>query len=184
MPTPSAFNAMTPEERERIEREIIRRNFTGYTEMTEWLNALGFDVGRTAVHKFGSKIQKRLQKVKDSTDAARPIASAVPDDDDSCSAAVISLVQSELFDVMVALQDLDESTPEERVGLLKEAARAIKDMTQASVLNKKWKQEYKAEVRKLAFEEAAEQVSKTAKAAGVSAETIKQIRVDVLGMVA
>jgi hypothetical protein len=74
------------------------------------------------------------------------IVNAAPDDDDSRSAAVISLVQSELFEVMIALQELDEANPDERVLLLKEAARAIKDMTQASVSNKKFKNEIESAV--------------------------------------
>lgn len=146
MPSLSVFDSITPEQRAAIEQELLKRNFKDYAGFADWLKDLGLEVSRTAAHRFGSKIQKRLQKVKDSTDAARMIADAVPDDTDSRSAAVISLVQSELFDVMVALQDLDEANPEDRVMLLKEAARAIKDMTLASVSNKKFKNEIESAV--------------------------------------
>lgn len=181
MASVSAFDGMTTEQRTLAERELLSRNFKDYDGFTDWLKTLGLEVSRSAAHRFGNKIQKRLQKVKDSTDAARMIADAVPDDDDSRSAAVISLVQSELFDVMVALQDLDEADPETRVGLLKEAARAIKDMTQASVLNKKWKTDYEAQVKLKIRSEAAEELKQGLKQEGISTELEASIKRILLG---
>jgi len=141
MPKPSLIDSLTPEQRAEFERELIRRNFADYDGFVDWLTANGFDISRSSAYRHGTKLKRKLQAVRNSTEAARMIAEAAPDDSDLRSAAVISLVQSELFDVMVSLQDLDEAEPGERVGLLKEAARSVLDMTKASGLQKKWKQE-------------------------------------------
>jgi hypothetical protein len=177
MPRPSPIDDMTTEQRAAFESELIRRNFKDYDGLVEWLKGNGLEISRSAAYRHGSKLQRRLQAVRNSTEAAKLIAEAAPDDADLRSAAVISMVQSELFDVMVTLQDLDEAEPGERVGLLKEAARSVLDMTKASVLQKKWQQEMQAKVQA-----AAEKVTATVRAAGVSPETIEIIRRDVLGL--
>jgi hypothetical protein len=177
VPRPSPIDDMTPEQRQAFESELIRRNFKDYDGLVEWLKGNGLEISRSAAYRHGSKLQRRLQAVRNSTEAAKLIAEAAPDDADLRSAAVISMVQSELFDVMVTLQDLDEAEPGERVGLLKEAARSVLDMTKASVLQKKWQQEMQAKVQA-----AAEKVTETVRAAGVSPETIEIIRRDVLGL--
>lgn len=179
MPKPSAIDGLSPEQRAQFESELIRRNFKDYTGLVEFLAASGLEISRSSAYRHGSKLQRRLQNVRNSTEAARLIAEAAPDDADLRSAAVISLVQSELFDVMVTLQDLDEANPEERVGLLKECARSVLDMTKASVLQKKWQQDIERQMRQQISEEAA----KVAKAEGVSEQGVIRIR-EALGMVA
>jgi hypothetical protein len=177
VPRPSPIDDMTAAQRAAFEAELIRRNFKDYDGLVVWLRENGLELSRSAAYRHGSKLQRRLQAVRNSTEAAKLIAEAAPDDADLRSAAVISMVQSELFDVMVTLQDLDEAEPGERVGLLKEAARSVLDMTKASVLQKKWQQEMQAKVQA-----AAEKVTETVRAAGVSPETIEIIRRDVLGL--
>ena len=179
MPRPSLIDELSIEQRTLFESELIRRNFKDYDGLVEWLKASGLELSRSSAYRHGSKLQRRLQNVRNSTDAARLIAEAAPDDADLRSAAVISLVQSELFDVMVTLQDLDEAEPGERVGLLKECARSVLDMTKASVLQKKWKQEIEKQIR----QQVIDQASTAAKAEGVSEQGVARIR-EALGMVA
>jgi len=124
-----------------------------------------------------------LQAVRNSTEAAKLIAEAAPDDADLRSAAVISMVQSELFDVMVTLQDLDEAEPAERVMLLKEAARSVLDMTKASVLQKKWQADIKDKLDK-AFSKLETQAGETQSGPKkLDADTLAAVRREVYGLV-
>jgi hypothetical protein len=138
MPRPSPFDDLSPDERDRVEREIIQRNFKDFDGLEVWLKDMGFEISRSCAYRHATKLKRRLQAVKDSTQAAKMIADAAPDDADLRSAAVISLVQTELFDVMVTLQEADMAEPAERVELLKSAAKSVLDMTKASVLQKQW----------------------------------------------
>jgi len=177
VPKPSALDSLTPEQRQQFDAELIRRNFKDYDGLVDWLKANGLEISRSSAYRHGSKLQRRLQNVRNSTEAARLIAEAAPDDADLRSAAVISLVQSELFDVMVTLQDLDEAKPDERVGLLKECARSVLDMTKASVLQKKWKQDIEQQIRTQAREEAAEELTQELrKNDGISVELEASIK--------
>ncbi|MEC4750004.1 phage protein Gp27 family protein [Methylomicrobium sp. Wu6] len=183
MPRPSPIDDFTPEQRAAFEGELIRRNFKDYDGLVDWLKANGLEISRSAAYRHGSKLQRRLQAVRNSTEAAKLIAEAAPDDADLRSAAVISMVQSELFDVMVTLQDLDEAEPGERVMLLKEAARSVLDMTKASVLQKKWQADIKDKLDK-AFSKLETQAGETQSGPKkLDADTLAAVRREVYGLV-
>lgn len=178
MPRPSPINDLSPEQRKTFEQELVRRNFSDYDGLAVWLKEQGFEIARSTAYRHGVKVKRRLQAVRNSTDAARLIAEAAPDDQDLRSAAVISMVQSDLFEVMVTLQELEEAdNPAERVLLLKEASRAVLDMTKASVLQKTWADKVMTKIRAAA--KAAEPI---AKKAGLSDTDWAEIRAKFLGV--
>jgi hypothetical protein len=187
MPSPSAFNSLTPEQRSAFERELVRRNFADYDGLAAWLLENGFEISRSAAYRHGSKLKRKLQAVRNSTDAARMIAEAAPDDSDLRSAAVISLVQSELFDVMVCLQDLDEAEPAERVKLLTNASKAIRDMTLASISQKEFQHLTEERLRKEAQIAFAKLENEAASGANgrrkLDQATLKAVREEVYGLV-
>jgi hypothetical protein len=183
MPKPSRVDGLTPEQRAVFERELIKRNFTDYDGLADWLAEQGFEISRSSAYRHGSKLKRKLQAVKNSTEAARLIAEAAPDDADLRSAAVISLVQSELFDVMVTLQDLDEAEPGERVALLKEAAKSVLDMTRASVLQKQWKQQLDDKLEKVFTKLENEAASGKSGTRKLDKDTLKAVREEVYGLV-
>lgn len=181
MSSPAQVDGWTPEQRADFERELIRRNFADYDGLVVWLNDNGFELSRSAAYRHATKLKRRIQAVRNSTEAARMIAEAAPDDSDLRSAAVISLVQSELFDVMVSLQDLEYAEPYERVGLLKDAAKAVADMTRASTLQKEWQLKHTARIRQEARAEAAEELTAGLKSDGISIELEASIKRILLG---
>lgn len=183
MPKPSLIDSLSPEQRTEFERELIRRNFADLDGFVEWLTANGFDISRSSAYRHSVKLKRRIQAVRNSTEAARMIAEAAPDDSDLRSAAVISLVQSELFDVMVSLQDLDEAEPGERVALLKEAAKSVLDMTRASVLQKQWKQTIDDKLKAAFAKLETEAVSGKPGTRKLDQDTLKAVREEVYGLV-
>lgn len=183
MPKPSLIDSLPREQRAAFEQELIRRNFADYDGLVAWAKAFGFEINRSTAHRYGQKIKRKLQAVKDSTEAARMIAEAAPDDKDLRSAAVVSLVQSELFDVMVTLQELEDADPNERVKLLSHAAKALRYTALSSLGQKKWQQEHEARIRAEERQAAALEATQAAKAEGVSEQGISRIRA-ALGMVA
>jgi len=178
MPTPSAINSLTQTQREKFEEELMRRNFSDYDGLVSWLKTNGFELSRSTAYRHGSALKKRLNNLRNATDASILIAKAAPDDEDLRSAAVISMVQSDLFDLMVKLQELDATDdPAERVGLLKETARAVLDMTKASLMQKQWSDKIKSKLQI-----AAKEAHTIAKAAGLGDRDWAEIRAKFLGV--
>lgn len=183
MPKRSAIEGLPDEDRKWLDGQLSARGFSGYVQLEELLKERGYAIGKSSIHRYGEKLERKLSAIKASTQAAQAIAEAAPDDADLRSSAVISMVQTEVFDVLVELQDAEaQEDPVERVKLLGRVAKSIAELSRASVNQKKWQQQMEAKVRDQERAKAAETAAQTAKAAGVSQETIAIIRRDILGM--
>jgi hypothetical protein len=179
MPRPSKIDQLPEELRAELDRKLIEGRFHGYVELAQWLTEQGFSIGKSAVGAYGLSLQRRLDSIRASTEAARMIAQAAPDDADERSNAIISLVQTEIFESLLALQEAsEEAEPAKRVEILGKAAKNIATLTRASVARNKWAAEVQAKV-----EQAAEDVDQVARAAGLSEETARKIREKVMGII-
>lgn len=182
MPAPSKIDQLDTDLRRELDERIIANGFGGYVALAEWLGERGYSIGKSAVGAYGQKLERRLAAVKASTEAAKLIAAAAPDDADDRSNAIISLVQTEIFDAILALQeaaDEDENPdPAARIALLGKAAKNIATLSRASVNRNKWAVEVRAKV-----EAAAADVRKLAAGAGVSEETLAAIDARLQGVV-
>lgn len=177
MPRPSLIGSLTAAERNTVNKAVMARNFADYDGLVAMLAAADLEINRTTLARHGLKLKKRLQMVKDATDAAEMLVSNSPDDTNARSEAVISMVQSEMFGVMVSLQDLDGASPEERVALLKDMSKSMLDMTRASQMQKKWRLDIVRQTRM----EAANEVVAGLKAEGISADVEASIRRILIG---
>ncbi len=105
---------------------------------------------RSAVHRYGAKLDRRLAAIRASTEAAKLIQAQAGDDKDARSEALTALVQTELFEAILALQEADDpdADPGERVGMLSAAAKNIATLTRSSVNLKKFQAEVEEATRK------------------------------------
>lgn len=182
MPAPSKIDQLDTDLRRELDERIIANGFGGYVALADWLSERGYSIGKSAVGAYGQKLERRLAAVKASTEAAKLIATAAPDDADDRSNAIISLVQTEIFDAILALQEVAEEDenpdPAARIALLGKAAKNIATLSRASVNRNKWAVEVRAKV-----EAAAADVRKLAAGAGVSEETLAAIDARLQGVV-
>ncbi|MFC7459789.1 DUF3486 family protein [Hydrogenophaga defluvii] len=134
---------------------------------------------RSAVHRYGQKLERRLSAIRASTEAAKLIQAQAGDNDDARSEALTALVQTELFEAILSLQEADDpdADPADRVAMLSSAAKNIATLTRSSVGLKK----FQSEVRDRA-QAAAASVEKIAKSGGLSGEAAEQIRREILGI--
>ncbi|MUT40806.1 terminase, partial [Acinetobacter baumannii] len=139
----------------------------------------GYNVSKSSVHRYGQKVEQKLAAVQASTQAAMMIADAAPDDSDMRSSAVLSLVQTELFNALIALQESEnpDADPADRIMLMAKAGKGIAEIAKASVNQKKWESEVKERVQA-----AAKEVDKIVKKSGLSKETANEIRKQILGI--
>lgn len=175
----STIDQLKPEDRQMLDRWLMDKGFCGYEEIAHKLAELGYSVSKSSVHRYGQKLENKLAAVQASTQAAMMIADAAPDDSDMRSAAVLSLVQTEIFNALVALQESDnkDANPADRIMLMAKAGKGIAEIAKASVNQKKWESEVHEKVEK-----AAKAVEKIVKKGGLSAETAAEIRKQILGI--
>lgn len=175
----SSIDDLPEEVRRWLERALTDGNFSGYKVLEDLLHEKGFVVSKSAIHRFGQKMERRFAAVKASTEAARILVEGSSDEADNLSGAVISLVQSGLFESIVNLQEAtdEEVTLADRIGLLSSAAKNIATVSRASVHVKR----YQAEIRVSERTRAAEIAVKEVKAAGLSDAAAEVINQKILG---
>lgn len=136
---------------------------------------------RSAVHRYGQKLDRRLSAIRASTEAAKLIQAQAGDDQDARSEALTALVQTELFEAILSLQEADDpkTDPVDRVAMLSSAAKNIATLTRSSIGLKTFQAQARARAQA-----AAATVDKLAKSGGLSADTAEQIRREILGIAA
>lgn len=180
MAKPSAIDQLSPDDKFWLDTWFKDKGFCGYVEIAEILMERGYSISKSSVHRYGQKLEQKLAAVQASTQAAILIADAAPDDGDVRSQAVLSLIQTELFNALIALQESNDpdADPSQRLALIAKCGKGIAEITKASVNQKKWM----LDVRDRA-EKAAQAVDSIVKKGGLSAETAASIRAQILGIV-
>lgn len=177
----SSITALPDDVRRWLERALSYQNFSGYEALEALMRDKGYAVSKSAIHRYGQKIERRMAAIKASTEAAKLITESAGDDQDARSEAVIALVQTEMFDSIIAIQEAgdEELSPSERLGMMSKAAKNIATLARASIAQKA----YKATVQAKASD-VAEKAAKLATKGGLSAESVAEIRRSILGIAA
>lgn len=141
-------------------------------------SAAGELPSRSAVGRYGQKLERRLAAIRASTEAAKIIRDQAGDKEDARSEALTAMIQSELFESIMALQEAgnEEMSPAERVGLLADAAKNIATLTRSSVTLKKYQAEAEERGRKQLLEEQKARLAAMETKGGVTEETRNAIR--------
>jgi len=186
MPKRSKIATLPPAVKEWFDHLLIERNFSGYERLTAEANQklakLGYELrfGKSSAGRYGKNLERKLQAIKDSTAAARLIADEAPDDADERSSALTALTQVELFNVVLAIRELDGETDLlKRAKLLSALTGNISKLTRSSVYQKKHMIEIRGKARA-----AADAAAKIAKKGGLSKDAVDTIRREILGIAA
>lgn len=135
---------------------------------------------RSALGRYGQKLDRKLRAVRDATQVAMLIQAHTADDQDARSEVLTTMVQTEMIDAFMQLQqseDEENSDPGDRIAMLSKAAKNIATLTRSSVGLKKFQLEVRAKAQA-----AADTVDKIARKGGLTADTAAQIRREILGI--
>lgn len=182
MPKREAVSTLPPEVKAWLDKSLLQGNFSGYELLEAELKGRGFQISKSAIHRYGQKFERRLAAIKASTEAARMLTEGAADDQDARSEAVIALVQTELFEVILNLQEAadEEIEAADRVKLLSGAAKNIAALSRASVNLKQYQAKVRADdAAKLARLEGEAEAGKGT----LDLATIKRIREELYGIV-
>jgi len=179
----SKITGLPDDVRRWLERALTEQGFTGYGQLEALMAEKGYRISKSAIHRYGQKIERRFAAIKASTEAARLLTEGAADDQDARSGAVIALVQTEMFESLINLQEAgeDDIGPAERMALLSKVARNIASLTQASVRLKKFQGEVREKIAAKLAELNAE--SSGGKGRSFDAETLRIVREEIYGIV-
>lgn len=176
MPARPAIMQLPEDVRAELDRRLIQGGFAGYEALATWLAEQGWQVSKSAVHRYGQRFEDRVRALKVATDQAKAIVESSPDDEGAISEALMRLVQEKLFQVLLDFEVQDVSKL--NLGTL---ARSIAELGRASVTQKKWQSEVRERITaKLVAMEAE---SQTGKGRRFDAETLRIVREEIYGIV-
>jgi len=174
MPQRSAVTQLPDEVREDLDRRLIKSGFANYQGLADWLIEQGYEISKSSIHRHGQQLEQRLQAIKISTESARAIANASPDDEGAMGDALTRLMQDKIFNMLLELEKIDA----DQIDVTK-LGRMIADLNRSSVTQKKWQAEARGKAAR-----AADDVADIVKSTGLSDEKAKEIRKKILGVAA
>lgn len=172
MPARSSISKLPQGVREAFEKKMISGGFADYNGLAVWLKEQGFEISRSAVHRYGQEFETKLVAIKLATEQARAITEAVGDEEGVMGDALTRLCQEKAFKVLVEMQDPDpEKVDISKMGIM------ISRLNRAAVTQKKWMLEARQKAQK-----AVENIEAKAGAKGVSPEAMKVIKEEIYGI--
>lgn len=172
MPPRSKVLQLPDEVKSQLDRRLVDQGFADYEALSAWLSEQGFEISKSAVHRYGTAFERRLAQLRLATEQARAVVEASPDEAGATNEALIRLMQERLFGVLL---DLDvEDIDEKKIAAL---TRSVADLARASVTQKRYEQQ----VRDRAVA-AADAVEEVARGGGLTDGTIEVIKKQILGI--
>tara|TARA_B100001079_G_scaffold75915_3_gene65314 strand:+ start:60 stop:575 length:516 start_codon:yes stop_codon:yes gene_type:complete len=160
----AAIETMAPEDRQQLERKLVANGFSDYEALAQWLQALGYEIHKSQVHRFGQSFQERLKRIKTATEQAKMLQDELGDDEGALNDALIRHVQAQLFELLEKI-DLDPDEID-----IHKLIRNIAQLSTATVRQKQWAAEARDRVAR-----AAEKVRAIGKSNGLSDDALSQI---------
>jgi hypothetical protein len=148
----NSVSMLPAEVRAWLDQSLVDGNFSGYQALEELLRDKGYSISKSAIHRYGQKIERRFAAIRASTEAAKLLTQGASDDTDTRSEALLALVQTELFESIVNLQEAgdEDVSNEDRIAILSKVAKNIATLSRASVNQKKFRLEEQARIEQKA----------------------------------
>lgn len=182
MPKPRKVDLLPENIKKDLERQLVDRGFGDYCQLSDWLGEQGYEISKSALHRYGTEFKENLEKMNVVAHQTRAIIEAFPDEEDIAAQALSRLSQTQMFDILngmdinTVVQDLEEG--KDAVNKYTKLLGAMTKLNQTSVNLKK----YAAEIKTKA-QAAADLVSDRARKGGLSDTAVDEIRSRILGIV-
>ena len=177
MPRRSKIATLPAEVRKWLEKALADKGYAGYELLEAELKRLGYQISRSSIQRFGSDLERRLSATKAATEAAVALNSAAPDDEAQLSGAVLSMIQTDVFNIILKLREADDADPVKRAKLLSAVAKDMATAGRAQVDLKRFQSEVRAKLKS-----AADAVAKIASKGGLTKAAVNEIRNQILGV--
>lgn len=168
MPPRSKVSSLPAPVKSWLDQALAENNFSDYEALSTELAAQGYAISKSALHRYGQDFESKLSALKMASEQAKAVVLAAPDEEGAVNEALMRLVQEHLFKLLM--------TDGDQIDLPK-VAKAVAELGRASVVQKKWQAEFREKA-----EAAVAKVENIAKKGGLSADTVAEIRREILGM--
>ncbi|WP_016949789.1 DUF3486 family protein [Anabaena sp. PCC 7108] len=180
MPQRSTINLLPEDIRAWLNEELVRNGFSDYEDLASQLFEKGYEISKSALHRYGQKYEEQLFALREVVEQARGLVEVCKDDEGSLPEAVTMLLYNKSFQ---ALQKIDVGTLEVSASSITFLGSMIANLNKSSIALKK----YRTEVKKKIEEKLKLLEAEAIKAGGEGDEnphlkTLKRVREEVYGL--
>ena len=166
---------LPPDLKEELDQMLTAGRLHSCRQLAKWLGDNGFEISHAAIHKYGQKFERKLQAVRMATEQARIVCEQFDGDDEQMRSALMRLVQTNLFEVLVAVKETEKGGAVEEGATiapvnLTALARSVSGLARAETEHRKWAERARAGVA-----EAGRKVEE-AREKGLSKDAAEQIK--------
>jgi uncharacterized protein DUF3486 len=169
---------MDPKLKQELDQKLRYHSFRSWRALAAWLAECGFTISHQALWKYGNYFHRRLQALKIATAQAKVIVEETGCDSEDVEKALLQLVQTELFNVLVSVQEAKlKLEPSALYAIARATASLITARVSAARLNE--------QIRKQVDKGVAEALTRvdSERGRGLSPEGAEQIRTALLEII-
>ncbi len=142
---------LPPDLKNELDRMFSEGTLHSCRQLSKWLGDNGFEISHAAIHKYGQKFERRLEAVRLATEQARIVCKQFKDDDEGMQKALMRLVQTQLFEVLTAANEVEQASTNEEVATIAPVnitalARSVSGLARAETEHRKWAERARANV--------------------------------------
>ncbi len=177
MPSRGKILALPPKVRAELDRRLVEGSFSNYAGLARWLADNGCQISKGALLRYGRRLERRLATLRLATEQARAVVEAAGGADDTVNEGLMRLVQSDLFNVLVEVRELDPEKAD-----LGAIARHVASICRSAVQMRRLAEEMRSGIGKRVRKAERKVVATARRAApgGLSAEAERGIRAALL----
>jgi hypothetical protein len=157
----------------------VAGGFSGYEDLAAWLDGQGYEISKSALHRYGQGLQQDFEHamadVKKATELARAYAQSDEDERAALTEASARIAQEQLLRILIGLRKAEDE-PGKAARYMAQVSRAIAELGRLTISHKKWREE---ERRRMA-DEAADTAAAEAKRAGLSTDAVEAMRAAIM----
>jgi Protein of unknown function (DUF3486) len=166
---------LPPDLKEQLDQMLTDGTFHSCRQLAKWLGDNGFEISHAAIHKYGQKFERKLEAVRMATEQARIVCEQSKDDDAQMQSALMRLVQTRLFEVLTAANEMGQGSANEEGATIAPVnitalARSVSGLVRAESEHRKWAERARAGVAE------AEKKVDEARSKGLSKDAAEQIK--------
>jgi hypothetical protein len=144
-------------------------------QLCKWLRDNGFEISHRCIDDYRHKFERQLDSIRLATEQARIVCEQFKGDDAQMQAALMRLVQTRLFEILVVAKEKETSrkkrtSPTVAAVNVAALARCVSGLVKAETEHQKWAEHMRAGVT------AAAQKVEEARTKGLSKDTADQIK--------
>ncbi|MFZ0676224.1 MAG: phage protein Gp27 family protein [Candidatus Binatus sp.] len=161
--------------KQKLDKLLTDGTFHSCRQLAKWLGDNGFEISYVAIYKYGQKFERKLEAVRMATEQARIVCEQSKDDDTQMQSALMRLVQTRLFEVLTAANEMGQGNANEEGATIAPVnitalARSVSGLVRAESEHRKWAERARAGVAE------AEKKVDEARSKGLSKDAAEQIK--------